>query len=203
MNIAGLFPIPVGSIKLPRPFSKKELNFVKLMSDDVVPNSGLNTTSVNNYILDDPIMEDLKKFCQDSVLQFINAYNPPKNEDITFYITQSWLNFNKKNQGHHKHSHPNSFVSGVLYINAIQEVDKIFFGNPITKPLRYTPKDWNVFNSEEWFISVDTGDLLLFPSTLTHCVRNNTLDHTRISLSFNTFIKGALGENQELTELFL
>jgi hypothetical protein len=41
------------------------------------------------------------------------------------YITQSWANYTKKNQYHHTHEHPNSFISGVLYINANEAHDKI------------------------------------------------------------------------------
>jgi hypothetical protein len=42
-------------------------------------------------------------------------------------LTQSWLNYTKPGQFHHKHAHPNSFISGVLYMKAARQRDKIYF----------------------------------------------------------------------------
>ena len=41
-------------------------------------------------------------------------------------------------------------------------------------------------------IIVKNGDLILFPSTLMHSVKTNTTDKERISLAFNSFIKGTV-----------
>jgi hypothetical protein len=45
--------------------------------------------------------------------------------------------------------------------------------------------------------------IILFPSSTTHLVENKGGDNTRISLAFNTFFKGTMGENSQLTELIL
>ena len=45
------------------------------------------------------------------------------------------------------------------------------------------------------------GDLVLFPSHLSHLVPSNLSDEERISLSFNTWVKGSLGTKQRLTYL--
>jgi hypothetical protein len=37
--------------------------------------------------------------------------------EIDPFVTQSWLNWTKPGQWHHKHSHPNSLYSGVLYLD--------------------------------------------------------------------------------------
>ena len=50
-------------------------------------------------------------------------------KNVKPYITQSWLNYTRANQFHHRHEHPNSFVSGVLYINADKATDRINFYN--------------------------------------------------------------------------
>lgn len=202
VTLSGLFPIPIGISKLERTFSKKELTFIESMSRDTSLNI-LNARSNNSYVLDDAVMADLKKFCQESLFKFVNAHNPPASENVTSYITQSWLNFNKKNEGHHAHKHANSIISGVLYINVVSGIDNICFTNPNSRILRYTPKEWNMFNSDEWSVPVTSGDLLLFPSTLEHYVKSNESDNIRISLSFNSFIKGNLGIKEGLTELIL
>jgi predicted 2-oxoglutarate/Fe(II)-dependent dioxygenase YbiX len=58
-----------------------------------------------------------------------------------------------------------------------------------------------MYNSDTWWLGVKTYDIVLFPSNLTHSVDSVTSDETRISLAFNSFIKGVLGDKAELSEL--
>ena len=51
-----------------------------------------------------------------------------------------------------------------------------------------------------WY-PVETGKIVLFPSYLTHQVTSKKGNNTRISLSFNIFLKGSLGSNKELTHM--
>ena len=48
-----------------------------------------------------------------------------------------------------------------------------------------------------------SGDIFLFPSSLAHMVETKQGKNTRISLSFNVFIKGTVGSDRDLTELIL
>ena len=64
-------------------------------------------------------------------------------------------------------------------------------------------KDFNIWNSQSWWFSIKTGDIILFPSSLTHMVETKEGTNTRISLAFNVFIKGTIGDNKLLTELIL
>jgi hypothetical protein len=52
-------------------------------------------------------------------------------------------------------------------------------------------------------MNVSEGELLLFPSDLTHDVPTVTGDVERISISFNTFLVGKIGSNENLTELII
>jgi hypothetical protein len=63
--------------------------------------------------------------------------------------------------------------------------------------------EFNWFNSESWFFKVKTGDLKLFPSSLTHNVEQKQGDNVRCSLAFNTFAKGYFGSEETLTALHL
>ena len=45
------------------------------------------------------------------------------------------------------------------------------------------------------------GELILFPSNLTHSVPTNLGEEERISLSFNTWPKGNMGDIKSLTYL--
>jgi len=200
-NINGIFPTPIYISKLDRELTPLELKFVDKNKKDFYKNSG-NITSNNNYILNEKPFVNIKKELDLRVEDYFDKVISPAN-NITPYITQSWLNYTETNQYHHKHAHPNSLVSGVFYINCHEEHDKIKFFNDNYKTIKPEVKDWNIWNSETWWFSVKTGDVILFPSSLTHMVETKQGDNTRISLAFNVFIKGTVGINKQLTELIL
>ena len=200
-NINGIFPTPIYISKLNRVLTNKELSFIDKTKSDCNKNEG-NITSNDNYILNHKTFKNLKNDLDLRVQDYFQKVISPTNAN-TPYITQSWLNYTEKNQFHHKHSHPNSLVSGVFYINCHEEHDKIKFFNDTYNTIKLEIKDWNIWNSESWWFSVKTGDVILFPSSLTHMVETKQGDNTRISLAFNVFIKGTLGNNKQLTELIL
>jgi len=201
-SIVGIFPTPIYITNLNRNFSKKEINFINKTKSYTYKNEG-NTTSKNTYILNNLIFKKLKQEINLTIKDYFNKIIVTKN-NITPYITQSWLNYTETNQHHHKHEHPNSFLSGVLYINAVKEYDKIFFYKKDKyRMINPVVEQWNVYNSNLWWFPVETGQLILFPSSLTHSVETKKGNNTRISLAFNTFVKGTIGNNIELTELML
>jgi uncharacterized protein (TIGR02466 family) len=200
-TINGIFPTPIYISKLDKELTPLELKFVDKNKKDFYKNDG-NITSNNNYILNEKPFANLKKELDLRVQDYFDKVISPAN-NITPYITQSWLNYTETNQYHHKHQHPNSLVSGVFYINCHEEHDKIKFFNDNYKTIKLETKDWNIWNSESWWFSVKTGDVILFPSSLIHMVETKQGDNTRISLAFNVFIKGTIGSNKNLTELVL
>jgi len=200
--INGIFPTPIYMSKLDRALSPLELKFVDKNKKDFYKNEG-NITSNNNYILNEKPFLNLKKELDLRVKDYFKKVIS-STDAVTPYITQSWLNYTETNQYHHKHEHPNSLVSGVFYINCHKELDKIkFFKKDIYQTIKPETKDWNLYNSESWWFTVKTGDLVMFPSSLTHMVENKEGTNTRISLAFNVFIKGKIGVNKSLTELIL
>jgi len=200
-TINGIFPTPIYISKLDRELSKKELLFIDINKSDCNKNEG-NITTNNNYILNEKPFANIKKELDIRVKDYFNKVISPAN-NITPYITQSWLNYTETNQYHHKHAHPNSLVSGVFYINCHEKHDKIKFFNDKYSSIKPEVKDYNIWNSETWWFAVKTGDIILFPSSLSHMVETKQGDNTRISLAFNTFIKGTVGRNKSLTELIL
>jgi uncharacterized protein (TIGR02466 family) len=200
--INGIFPTPIYMSKLDRKLTSLELKFVDENKKDSYKNTG-NITSNNTYILNKKPFLNLKKELDLRVKDYFKKVIS-STDAITPYITQSWLNYTETNQFHHKHEHPNSLVSGVFYINCHEEFDKIkFFKKDIYQMIKPEIKTWNIWNSESWWFTVKTGDLIMFPSSLTHMVENKEGTNTRISLAFNVFIKGTIGVNKSLTELIL
>ena len=202
--INSIFPTPIYKTKINRGFTKQELNFVQEQKKHCKNNTG-NIHSTDNYILNRKEFKNIKKFLDKHCENYLNTIICPKS-NIKIYITQSWLNYTEANQYHHKHEHPNSVVSGVFYFDSDIENDKILFSHPIPYK-QISPeidnKKFNLWNSQTWFFPVETGDLIMFPSSTTHQVETKKGNNTRISLAFNTFYKGSVGSNTQLTELIL
>ena len=105
--------------------------------------------------------------------------------NINVYITQSWANYTEPNQYHHKHTHPNSFISGVFYINAIKNEDMIKFYKDLPFVYQINHNQSNNYNSSDVAIFVESNDLILFPSNFSHSVPPTTSKEIRISIAFN------------------
>lgn len=200
-NVSLLFPTPVLNTQIGRPFTKQELDFCQIESQKLVPNVG-NAFSENTYVLEDPAMAEVKKACMEVVQLYMDKVVKPR-ENITPYITQSWLNYTKQGQFMHKHNHTNSYLSGVIYINAKENEDKIIFYDQRYQQIAVPAKEYDDMNSDSWWIPVKSGDIIVFPSRTTHSVDPVTTEETRISLAFNVFIDGILGCPKRLTELEL
>lgn len=200
--IHGLFPTPVVFSSIDREFTEEEKSFFKKSSENTYKNEG-NTTSLSQYIANEPEMATIKAEIEKAIQHYMDTIILVKPE-VKAYITQSWLNFTSEKQYHHKHEHPNSFLSGVYYIDADEANDKItFFDNPGYRQIKLSPSEWNWWNAESWWFSVKTGSIVVFPSSLTHMVEQKAGNNVRCSLAFNTFLRGRIGVNESLTELII
>lgn len=199
MNIDGLFPIPIGVSKLPKKLTANQLKF--LTTQEMRGNIG-NISSADSYILNRSELTSLRNELLKLVRDYFKAVYAPA-DDVDVYITQSWINTTEPSKYHHVHSHPNSFISGVFYIHSEGEADKIMFHKSGYECIQVNPTEWNRYNSKTWWYPVSTGDVILFPSSLTHEVPPTTSSSNRMSLAFNVFLKGRLGAYADLTELKL
>lgn len=197
--IHNLFPIPVGRYELGRELTDGELLFLK--NQKTCSNIG-NTTSVDHLILKSKKLTKLRDFIETKMSEYFVEVYKPKHK-VNLKITQSWTNYTEQGQYHHKHKHPNSFISGVFYVHADKEKDKIYFYRSGYQQIKLPPSEWNIWNSDSWWFEVNTGDLVLFPSSLSHMVETVQSKKTRISLSFNTFPVGHVGDEISLTGLQL
>jgi uncharacterized protein (TIGR02466 family) len=206
--IQNLFPTPIYMTNMDREFTKEELNFVNEQKNNTKQNGGgsistLNYNTKDNYILNREQFKNIKKFLDQCCKDYLEKIISPKN-NIELYITQSWINYTEENQYHHQHAHPNSVVSGVLYFNCDKDHDKIKFTNSKGyQQIKPEVDQYNIWNSDTWWFALETGKLIMFPSSTIHQVDTKQGNNTRISLAFNTFYKGTIGSNTNLTELIL
>ena len=200
VRVTGIFPVPIYQTILNREINTEEKNFFNKLERT---KNSYNYNSKNNYVLDEEPLSTLKKELFLRVEDYFQKIITPKT-NVLPYITQSWVNWTKKGEEHHKHAHSNSLFSGVFYIDADEEYDSIkFFKRHTYESLSIEPHEYHLFNSESWTFKVKTGDIILFPSSLGHLVESKIGDNLRTSLSFNTFIRGTIGVDVELTELKL
>lgn len=195
--IVDLFPTPVGRYSVGRKFTEEEMQFVSTQS--TYENTG-NLTSNDTKVLHNLKLSNLRRIVEEKLKEYFESVYQPK-DSVQLYITQSWINYTKEKQFHHKHNHPNSFLSGIVYLNTKQNEDKIVFFKNEVGQLKIKPTEWNVWNSDSWWLGVNAGDVLIFPSYLTHMVETVTHDVTRTSLAFNTFLVGDIGDEQDLTRI--
>ena len=192
MEVAQIIPIfPEGIYlnNLDRKLTKKEINFAR--SQKTILNAG-NIYSEDNYILNKPIFKKLKN----EITKFVEDYFKlviATADNIKPHITQSWLNYTSDKEYHHRHFHPNSFLSGVFYFDAVPEVDCIRFHKSKYQTLMPEIDQYNNYNCEFYTFSVKSNDIIIFPSSLTHSVPTKEHNNTRVSLAFNTFISGTIG----------
>lgn len=207
--IESIFPLPVYFSNF-REFKQEEIEMIKGLERR--PNEG-NKTSANHYILEDERFKELKEFVTREVNRFFQvAWRPKEKDNLKVYVTQSWANYTERGQYHHKHSHANSFISGVIYVTVDEKFDRITFFNEREKqhfmiPIDDTdPNNYTAFNSSAWWFPIKNSKLIMFKSDLPHMVpmiQESTYEGTRISISFNTYLKGKIGNEDTLTQLEL
>lgn len=203
-SISGVFADPVVQRKFREPTKVEQNKYEKLFLCECSDNTG-NLRSKDSYLFRNvPELSEVHDFCADSINEMVREVYKPTNQ-LEFYITQSWLNITNTGGWHHEHSHPNSLISGVFYISTIKD-DRIHFHDESdhNRFLQQFPtEDFQAFNSSMFWFGVEQQELVMFPSYLRHSVPKNETKQTRVSLSFNTWVRGSLGSEKSLTELIM
>jgi uncharacterized protein (TIGR02466 family) len=197
-KVHSIFPEPLGVYYLERDFTDQELQCIDSILLDTTDNFK-NRHSSDTYVLQNQVFNDLNTFCLKSLHDF---YKTTEDDCAELRITQSWLNLTRKGESHHLHVHPNSIISGVLFVEA-EETDNICFVKRTTQNVYYSNKKnqrFNCWNSTSWYMPATQGTLLLFRSSLEHEVPV-TVSDKRISLSFNSFFYKSCGDEKQLNYL--
>jgi uncharacterized protein (TIGR02466 family) len=105
-------------------------------------------------------------------------------------ISNSWHNIQYKNSALSTHCHPNSIISGVLYLKVDNLSSKLFFYNPNPHVQFSNYMKENICNFKNTIFEVENGCLIMFPSWLQHgSGHQENKSNERICLSFNTKLK--------------
>ena len=186
-----LFAVPVAKSPIGRNYTDSELKYIESQLER--PSKAIdNYASPNKNVLAHNELKDLQTIIQQHLDSYFKAvYNTSNN--VALQITQSWLTLSRKGESHHSHTHPNSVVSGVLYVNVAGNDGINFYRNEENLWFELEPSETNYYNSYKIHVATKVGDLVLFPSSVKHGVNKVTEDIKRVSLSFNTFFSGEMG----------
>lgn len=198
-SIFALFPTPVFKTKIS---SLTEEHKKILFSEEVdMKQQVSNIRSKDIHILNRPCFSSLKKEVEKHLETYVKQIICPQ-KDIELVITNSWFIVTKPGQKHHIHHHPNSYISGVIYIQTLKE-DYLKFIRDGEEYIQIFASSYNPFNCRTWNLEVQEKDLLIFPSSLRHCVDTNSQDTDRSTIAFNTWIKGTIGCDTVVSSLNL
>lgn len=185
-----LFPTPIGVIDI------ENLSLCQTYSDIILDLMNeedkfeLETYSnwcTNDSIQKNPIFKELVDLIDNTAKDFFEDVLGVNKDDVT--LSAMWSNVNRRDTQHQIHQHPNSYFSGVIYLNAPRDSGNIVFVDP--RPSKNMAqadhKKESILSSRSWEYTPATGLLLLFPSWLEHGTSRCRLekDINRISLSFN------------------
>lgn len=125
-------------------------------------------------MINESISETLKLF-------FIRKYN----------ITNMWININPSGGYNVSHTHPDSHLSGVFWVNTPKNCGVLKFESPnhFTQYKMIDSYHENIKQSlnlyHDFWLEPTEGRIIIFPSDIKHFVEINESSEDRISISFN------------------
>jgi len=195
-NIIPLFSTPLYVSE--HEITQEDANYVRNL-DYYEMKSNVGWMSEDSYVLDNSALQSLKDKVQKSVNEYVHDILEIQ-DDLDFFITNSWVTVHKEGDFAPTHDHVNSLLSGVLYINIPEDDESVIeFYAPsyvnLFPLIRPAIKAFNLWNSKSWFVEPKTGTIVLFPSTQAHGTTPMTSSaDERYCLAFNVFAKGELSD---------
>jgi uncharacterized protein (TIGR02466 family) len=199
-ELVAIFPTPILISKYPFQFDK-ELEYINSIQYNERNTDAMgkhSRQSKDSFILDNIELIQIKNFIEEKVNEFARKI---LGSDKQFIITQSWANKSSNEEFHHEHTHPNSILSGVWYPYVNENHPPLLLHRRDKSNISLRVDVPTIFNQPTMSVSLKSGELIIFPSTLVHSVLPNQSNKERISLSFNTWVKGSIGEANHLTYL--
>ena len=186
MNIFSLFPTPICSVddfitEEERKDLYKNIKQIEHSPHGALEGNAKSTHGKDNIILNEKILDKL----QYSILNFATEYG--LEGDVS--IGKIWSSIQNKGSILKEHTHPDSVLSGVIYVN-VNDDSKLYIHNPNPFIMFTQLKNNNNFNYQYYWLKVTNCQLIMFPSWLKHGKNNevNQMDD-RVIISFNVVRK--------------
>tara|TARA_Y100000289_G_scaffold28501_1_gene28135 strand:+ start:377 stop:967 length:591 start_codon:yes stop_codon:yes gene_type:complete len=107
-------------------------------------------------------------------------------------VSAFWYNISGNKDFNKIHSHMKSVLSGVYYVKVPKNSGGLVFDCPQSELMMSYLSYWHIdynpnqYTSKTWTVLPEEGDLVIFPSWLSHYTEPNMSTDDRISISFNT-----------------
>lgn len=194
-----IFPITYIQINLKDQLDLGEIQgMIEDAGSEYINSKDLIANKARNWMTSDKLWLT-KRYSDSKLTKLITDYLNIYSRDILgvtdndLSITQSWVNFNPKNTGHHMHNHYNSVLSGTFYLSVPDGVtgDMVIEDNRPRGTIQHRGQ-LNFFNTAQIFVTPKQYDLVIFPSYMYHWVTPNDGNEIRKSLAFNSFFSKPL-----------
>jgi len=203
-----IFPTPIYTVKRETELSTSEIEHIKIAGKKYTSYSSRGSKFTKMEITDffEDKLKSLKEFCIQNVYAYVNEVITPKNKELDFYITESWVNIYKPGEvTPGMHYHANNLISGVFYVSVEKGDAFTLYDRNIHHPTQFQiePEKWHSWNHKQMDLAVENNLLIIFPSRMNHAIKENPERTTdRISIAFNIFVKG-IGVTRLLNELIM
>ena len=135
-------------------------------------------------------LANLENFIEQNLHEYLDVLQYQGNRE---YKTKAWAAVFELNDYGHIHNHGDADISGVYYFQTNTTDGELTFYHPAVQ-VELSP----CFNQRSiWEHVPMVGKLIMFPSYLKHGIFRNQTTDTRISISFNVFLKKDGGEKIE------
>ncbi len=194
MPVISLFPIIIHGIDI-QDFEEVKDNIIEFVYNEQKKDpKGLNLSneggwhSNNEYHFSENILKD---FITKNITNYFQSNSNTFSNNFQYKLTGLWMNING-NGGYNKtHMHQESHMSGVCWLQLPKNSGGIVLQN---SSYFSRSKEIDVYNKQfieqmilypDYELFPGSGKMLLFPSSLYHCVQPNRSNEDRISISFN------------------
>ena len=202
LNLDYLFPTPIWWVDLDH-INIKEMQDICYSIANDMPTKERSNRGLLNYQSPDFFGEELCKEEDDefgklarSIKDFGNkAFDSFESCVTTLEFANIWININNKGGYNEVHTHPGSLMSGAFYVKVPEEGDCgsiTFHKNAMEGYVTHSlglAEDLSKAEAPHTHATMSyppkEGRLVLFPSWISHGVRENETEEDRISISFN------------------
>ena len=172
----------------------KKIGFTPAGEHSVRDINTISESSKDTQILNNKSFKFLKKIIEKEFNTYKNNVLHYHNTD--FKITTSWIARSQPGQASNYHNHSNCMYSGILYLATPINCGGISFLNYFDKQtIKIIPTKYTLHNSKEFTFNPKAKTICFFPSEVHHKILPNHSNEVRLSLAFNFFPTGQLGNS--------
>ena len=148
---------------------------------------------IRNAHLTELCDQEMRKFMGELtpvIQQYLQSEYVPSTPDanelppIAIDLCAYWINVMPPGAYHRIHTHPNTNLSGVIYLQAPEGSGDLYIPSPYDNCINTIIK-----TVPDYVLKPEVRQVYLFPSSLPHSVSRNESDEDRVSISFNLKLK--------------